>query len=115
MFEKRPNFVKTYGVVLRYQSRTGQHNMYKEFRDTSLNGAISQLYMEMSGNHRANHDTVHVIKTSVLNKRADIRRAKSLTFRDSKLKFPVVKSIARASQKRFRTTFKANRPNTYKS
>ena len=115
IFEKRPNFVKTYGVVLKYQSRTGQHNMYKEFRDTSVNGAISQLYMEMSGNHRANHDTVHVIRTNVLNKKADVRRGKSIAYRDSKVRFPVVKTIARASQKKFRTVFKASRPNTYKS
>lgn len=115
IFEKRPNFVKTYGVVLKYQSRTGQHNMYKEFRDTSVNGAISQLYMEMSGNHRANHDTVHVIRTNVLNKKADVRRGDSIAYRDSKIRFPVVKTIARASQKKFRTVFKASRPNTYKS
>ena len=115
IFEKRPNFVKTYGVVLKYQSRTGQHNMYKEFRDTSVNGAISQLYMEMSGNHRANHDTVHVIRTNVLTKKADVRRPKSIAYRDNKISFPVVKTIARSSQKKYRTVFKANRPNTYKS
>jgi large subunit ribosomal protein L18Ae len=107
--------VKTYGVVLKYQSRTGQHNMYKEFRDTSVNGAIGQLYMEMSGNHRANHDTVHVVRTTVLSKKSDVRRSKSLAFRSNKLSFPIVKTIARASQKKYRTVFKASRPNTYKS
>lgn len=115
VYEKRPNFVKTYGVVLKYQSRTGQHNMYKEFRDTSLNGAVGQLYMEMSGNHRANHDTVHVVRTTVLNEKSQVRRTKSLAFRSSKIRFPIVKTIARASQKKYRTVFKANRPNTYKS
>lgn len=107
--------MKTYGIVLKYQSRTGQHNMYKEFRDTSLNGAVGQLYMEMSGNHRANHDTVHVVRTTVLNKKSQVRRQGSLVFRNSKLRFPLVKSVARASQQRYRTVFKANRPNTYKS
>jgi len=43
IFEKNLNVVKTYGIVLKYQSRTAIHNMYKEFRDTSLNGAVSQL------------------------------------------------------------------------
>jgi large subunit ribosomal protein L18Ae len=115
IYEKRPNFVKTYGVVLKYQSRTGQHNMYKEFRDTSLNGAIGQLYMEMSGNHRANHDTVHVVRSTVLTNKSQIRRSRSLAFRQSKLRFPIVKTIARSSQKKYRTVFKAHRPNTYKS
>ena len=29
IYERRPNHVKTFGIVLRYQSRTGIHNMYK--------------------------------------------------------------------------------------
>jgi large subunit ribosomal protein L18Ae len=29
IFEKRPNNIKTFGIVLRYQSRTSNHNMYK--------------------------------------------------------------------------------------
>jgi len=81
----------------------------------TLNGAISQLYMEMSGNHRANHDTIQIVRTNILNKRSEIRRQQSLIYRNSKLRFPIVKSIHRASQKRFRSTFKANRPSTYKS
>jgi len=89
--------------------------MYKEFRDTSLNGAVGQLFMEMSGNHRANHDTIQIIRSSVLTKRSQIRRPKSLNFRNNKIRFPIVKSLARASQKKYRSVFKANRPTTYKS
>jgi len=44
IFEKRPTTVKNFGIWVRYQSRTGYHNMYKEYRDTTLNGAVSQLY-----------------------------------------------------------------------
>ena len=44
IFEKKPTTVKNFGVWVRYQSRTGYHNMYKEYRDTTLNGAIEQLY-----------------------------------------------------------------------
>lgn len=42
IFEKKPTRTKNYGVWLRYQSRTGYHNMFKEFRDLTLNGAIEQ-------------------------------------------------------------------------
>ena len=114
IFEKRPNFVKTYGIVLRYQSRTSIHNMYKEFRDVSLNGAISQLHQEMAGNHRANKDTISIIRTSVLHRKDEVRRPKSNLYRDSKLRFPILRSVPRASHKRYRTVFKANRPNTFK-
>jgi large subunit ribosomal protein L18Ae len=41
--ERHPKAVRTYGIVLRYESRTGIHNIYKEYRDLTLNGAISQL------------------------------------------------------------------------
>ena len=43
IFEKNVRHIKTYGIALSYQSRNGTHNMYKEYRDVSLNGAISQL------------------------------------------------------------------------
>ena len=44
IFEKRPTTIKNFGIWVRYQSRTGYHNMYKEYRDTTLNGAVEQLY-----------------------------------------------------------------------
>ncbi len=44
IFEKHPTMVKNYGIWLRYQSRTGYHNMYKEYRSTTLNDAVSQMY-----------------------------------------------------------------------
>lgn len=44
IFEKRPTTVKNFGIWVRYQSRTGYHNMYKEYRDVTLNGAVEQMY-----------------------------------------------------------------------
>lgn len=88
--------------------------MYKEFRDVSLNGAVSQLYAEMAGNHRAKPETIQIIRTSVLHKQDDIRRPKSHLFRNNKIKFPILRSVSRASQRKYRTVFKANRPNTFK-
>ncbi len=41
--------MKNFGIWLRYQSRTGYHNMYKEYRDTTLNGAVEQLYQVGGG------------------------------------------------------------------
>jgi large subunit ribosomal protein L18Ae len=43
IFEKDPTTVKTYGIVVNYKSKFGHHTLYKEFRSTSLNGAVSQL------------------------------------------------------------------------
>ena len=83
--------------------------MYKEFRDTTLNGAISQLYTEMSGRHRAPHESIQIIKTSIVPKH-EVIREKSRVFNRSAVKFPRVKPLKRAPSKSLRSTFKANRP-----
>ena len=41
------------GLVARYRSRVGIHNMNNEYRDASVCWAVSQMYSEMSGRHRA--------------------------------------------------------------
>ena len=43
IFEKDPSRVKTFGIVCTYKSKFGYHTLYKEFRSTSLNGAVRQL------------------------------------------------------------------------
>ena len=43
VYEKHASTVKNYGIVLRYLSRTETINMYKEYRDTTLAGAVSQM------------------------------------------------------------------------
>lgn len=58
--EKRPTYVKNFGVWLRYDSRTGVHNMYKEVRDLTQTGALSQIYAEMAGRHRASASSIQV-------------------------------------------------------
>jgi large subunit ribosomal protein L18Ae len=113
IFERRPNHVKTFGIVLRYQSRTGNHNMYKEYRDVSLNGAVSQLHAEMAGNHRASPDTISIIRTAILNKRKEIRRPRSLQYRGN-VKFPILRTTTRASNRRYHSVFRATRPNTFR-
>ena len=44
IFEKHPTTIKNFGIWVRYMSRTGFHNAYKEYRDVTLNGAVEQMY-----------------------------------------------------------------------
>ncbi|MEW5306311.1 MAG: hypothetical protein WDW38_007128 [Sanguina aurantia] len=110
IFEKHPTSIKNYGVWVRYQSRTGYHNSYKEYRDTTLNGAIGQLYHEMASRHRVRFPNIQIIKTATvpaaLTKRLNIKQ-----FHDSKIQFPITHKIARPSAPQFKTLFKAKRPN----
>eukprot|EP00347_Sterkiella_histriomuscorum_P002820 403366680 len=87
VFEKNPSVVKNFGIVLRYLSRTDPINMYKEYRDTTLAGAVSQMYMELSGRHRAPHESVQIIKTSVVESK-DVRRDHTRAYSKVSVKFP---------------------------
>jgi large subunit ribosomal protein L18Ae len=50
VYEKHAGVIKNYGIVLRYLSRTETINMYKEYRDVTLAGAVSQMckYLHLS-------------------------------------------------------------------
>jgi len=111
LFDRAPTKVKNYGVWLRYESRTNTHNMYKEYRDVTINGAISQMYSEMAGRHRAQPGSIQVINTAII-PASQCRRDHVTEMHDSKLKFPVVRKMPMALKK-LRTTFKANRPKTF--
>merc|ERR1739845_80949 len=86
--EKKSNTIKNYGIFLRYDSRSGTHKMYKEFRDTSLNGAIDQLYLDMAGRHRCRKRSLYVIKAAPVPAR-DCKRDTTKMFHNDDIKFPV--------------------------
>lgn len=52
--------VKNFGVWIRYDSRSGTHNMYKEYRETSRVAAVEALYSDMAARHRARFRSIHV-------------------------------------------------------
>jgi len=109
IFEKKCNSIKNYGIVFKYLTRTGAINMYKEFRDITLTGAVSQMYQEMSGRHSARHDTIRIIKTSVLAD-SQLRRNQTIQWTRRDVRFPKLNNTARAPHASMSGTFKANRP-----
>ncbi|KAK5785841.1 hypothetical protein PVK06_040462 [Gossypium arboreum] len=52
IFEKNPTKIKNYGIWFGYQGRAGYHNIYKEYRDATLNEVVEQMYTEMASRHR---------------------------------------------------------------
>ncbi|KAK9808494.1 hypothetical protein WJX73_000888 [Symbiochloris irregularis] len=110
IFERRPTTIKNFGIWVRYQSRTGYHNMYKEYRDTILNGAVEQLYQEMGSRHRARAPVIQIIKTATV-PAAMCKRDNTKQFHDSKIKFPLTRRVLRPSSRQHKTVFKAARPN----
>jgi large subunit ribosomal protein L18Ae len=113
LFDRSPTKVNDYGIWLRYRSRTNIHNMYKEYRDVTINGAVSQMYAEMAGRHRADPGTIQIINTATL-KLSECKRDHVTEMHQSMkdLKFPIITKLP-FTVKKLRTTFKANRPTTF--
>nr|AFK43985.1 unknown [Lotus japonicus] len=111
IFEEKPLIVKNYAVLARYDSRSGTHNLYKEFRDTSRVGAIEQLYQDMAGRHRSKPSGIQIIDIKPI-KSSDCKRPSIKEFHNSKIKFPLPHRRQRAIAKRWRKRFQPKRPNT---
>lgn len=60
--EKTPLKVKNFGIWLRYDSRSGTHNMYREYRDLTVSAAVTQCYRDMGARHRARAHSIQVFK-----------------------------------------------------
>ncbi|KAL9276397.1 hypothetical protein ACSQ67_026050 [Phaseolus vulgaris] len=112
IFEKNPTKIQNYGIWLRYQSRTGYHNMYKEFRDTTLNGAVEHMYNEMASRHRVRFPCIQIIKTATIPAKL-CKRESTKQFHDSKIKFPLVFKKIRPPSRKLKTTYKAKKPNLF--
>ena len=112
IFEKNPNVVNNYGFWIRYNSRSGTHNMYKEYRATTVTTAVEKMYAQMSSLHRARQSAIQIIKTDIVDA-ADCKRPYTQQFHDSKIKFQLRHRVPRPSHKRFVQTFKAVRPSTF--
>jgi len=119
IFEKNASCIKNFGIFFRYLTRTDTVNMYKEFRSNTLCGAVSQLYMELSGKHSGRGETVQIIRTKVINKLAvpgvetdkpTLRRENVISCVSGQQRFPLVDRRKRAPLAAFKSTFKASRP-----
>ncbi|CAI4227735.1 unnamed protein product [Auanema sp. JU1783] len=109
VFEKKPGSVKNYGVWLKYDSRTGHHNMYREYRDVTVAGAVTQAYRDMGARHRAQADRIHILKVQVI-KASETKRAGIKMFHDSKLAFPLPH---RVTKRRNASLFTTAKPKTH--
>lgn len=76
--EKKPLVVKNFGIWIRYDSRSGTHNMYKEFRELSRADAVHACYQDMAARHRARFRSVQVRLAPAESKHS--RLALELTF-----------------------------------
>jgi len=100
--------VRNYGVWLRYDSRTGTHNMYREYRDVTVTGAVTQCYRDMGARHRARADSIQILKAQQIAAK-DCKRAHVTQFHNAKLRFPLTH---RVTKRRNLPQFTTRRPIT---
>merc|ERR1712004_173937 len=106
--EKKPLKIKNFGVWLRYDSRSGTHNMYREYRDLTVSSAITQCYRDMGARHRARAHAIQIIRCEVV-PAGKCRRPLVTQMHDSKIKFPLPCRVSKQGG----SMIQANRPNTY--
>merc|ERR1711976_645251 len=90
--ERKPLQIKNFGIWLRYDSRSGTHNMYREYRDMTVSGAVTQCYRDMGARHRARAHSIQIIKVEPV-AAINTRRPLIKQMHDSKIKFPLAQRI----------------------
>ena len=58
--------VKNFAIWLRYDSRSGTHNMYREYRDLTTEGAVTQCYRDMGAKHRARAHSIQIMRVEAI-------------------------------------------------
>jgi len=106
--EKKPLKVKNFGIWLRYDSRSGTHNMYKEYRELSRADAVHACYQDMAARHRARFRSVQILRVAEIEKTADVRRPHIKQLLTPHLRFPLPHRVLKG-----RSLFLANRPSTF--
>lgn len=106
--ESKPTTVKNYGVWIRYDSRSGTHNMYKEYRDVSRVNAIETMYQDLAARHRARFRSIHILKIVEIEKTADVRRQYIKQFLAKDLKFPLPHRVTKSNK-----LYAPKRPTTF--
>lgn len=110
VFEKHPGSVKNYGVWIRYDSRSTTENMYREYRDVTLAGAVTQMYRDMAARHRARPGSIQILKTARVEAK-DCRRPQNQAMHKPDIKFPLPRRVISKKQQTARK-FNTSRPTT---
>ncbi len=106
--EMKNDFVKNFGIWIRYETKTGVTNMFKEYRDNITCGAVEQMYLEMAGRHKARWNSIVILRVEKLNARECIR-SHIKEFLNKKIKFPLTHLNYKDDWKKYLSKFKASR------
>merc|ERR1711974_565180 len=103
--EKRPNAIKNFGIWLRYDSRSGTHNMYREYRDLTVCAAVTQCYRDMGARHRARAHSIQVLRVEPVAAK-DAKRPLIKQMHDNSIKFPLPGRVQKSTGSQFKASRK---------
>eukprot|EP00468_Gymnochlora_sp_CCMP2014_P007739 CAMPEP_0167744946 /NCGR_PEP_ID=MMETSP0110_2-20121227/2875_1 /TAXON_ID=629695 /ORGANISM="Gymnochlora sp., Strain CCMP2014" /LENGTH=194 /DNA_ID=CAMNT_0007629527 /DNA_START=64 /DNA_END=648 /DNA_ORIENTATION=+ len=114
IFEKQPNHIQNYGLQLRYDSRSGTHNMYKEYRDTTLTGAVKKMYAELASRHRCRKSSIQIVRSCIVPDSKVTPRIKPfIGSGKDPTEFALMHRIPRPSSKRYKKVYSRHKPTTF--
>lgn len=106
--EAKPMTPKNLGIWLRYNSRSGTHNMYKEYRELSRAEAVTACYQDMAARHRARFPSIHIMRVAEVPD-DQVRRPYIKQLLKQNLRFPLPHQSAHS----YRPIFVGKKPGTY--
>ncbi|KAH0788273.1 ribosomal protein L18ae [Histomonas meleagridis] len=109
VIEPEPERVKNYGIWLTYRSTNSINNIYKEFRDTTTEGAVLRLYQEMAGTHNVQSKNISIIRVSEI-KDEDVVHHNLRMFLNNNVKFPILKKSIRPAHPSQKKILSSKRP-----
>ena len=110
VIEPEPHRAKTYGVWLSFKSSRQTHNIYKEFRDCTTEGAVLRLYQEMAGTHNVHPHEITIIKICEIKNADEIKHHSIKQFTAPDVKFPIVQQPIRPAHPCDKKLFSHKRP-----
>nr|CAB3265704.1 60S ribosomal protein L18a-like [Phallusia mammillata] len=109
--EKSPGTVKNFGIWLRYDSRSGTHNMYREYRDVKVANAVTACYRDMGARHRARPGSIQIMRVEQVTS-SKCKRKHVKQFHDSHIRFPMPRTVMSKSQQNA-PRFTTNKPKLF--
>ncbi|XP_043825420.1 60S ribosomal protein L18a-like [Dromiciops gliroides] len=99
VFEETLLQEKNFGIWLCYNSRSGTHNMYREYRDPTPAGVVTQCYRDMGAHHHARAHSIQIMKVEEIPA--------------SKCRRPAVPLPHRVLPRQHKPRFTTKRPNAF--
>ena len=110
--ESSPQVIKNFGFWLRYDSRMGTTNIYKEYRDLTRGDAVDQMYNDMAARHRARNRSIQILDLKAVPAK-NTKRPATKQFHNSRIRFPIPHRVMITPSRKFKNTFRATKPSTF--